>query len=424
MAVAESVLTGLGEIWVHKTRSLLSLAAVAFGVGAGLYAFGNVNLSYWRRDQIWHYAGKGRLDVHRREPPADGPPPSLSKGLTAADAEAVRAALPWVALVAPRLNLRSRMVDGKTAADVYVSGITLDWRRRGWVFTQRGRFFTEQDMEEGAKVCILIEPGGWAGRRPFWARGEGPFGDHVQRADMLGRVIQVGSGLYTVVGVLKNPPHDRDPRLTHMGQGDILVPLRTAQRYLLPPEEERPPDAVDQITVETGSLATIPRVLRRLQALLSERHRGVADFEVNNYQETLANYVLSTERESVGLFAVACVALLAGGMGIANVTLAMVFSRTREIGVRRAVGATRADILLQFVTEAVLLGVVGGLAGVLGGMGGLRYLAEEGPLMVQALSWWHLPAAMALAGAVSGLFSVVPAYHASRLDPVLALRDD
>ena len=427
MAVAESVLTGLGEIWSHKTRSLLSLAAIAFGVGAGLYAFGHLNLMYGRRDRSWALSGKGRIDVYKEEPPRDGPPPSLSRGLTTGDAEAIRAALPWVAMVSPRVNMSARLVDGPVEADVYVSGITMAWRQRGWVYTQRGRFFSEHDMRTAARVCVFIEPGGWVGAKPYWwgrYGSRGVFGDYARRADVLGRVVQLGDGLYTVVGVLKDPPQDRDPRWSHMGQGNILVPLRTAQRYLVPADAARAPDAVDQITIETGSIETIPRVLRRLEALLAERHRSVADYRVSNFQEVVMNMMASTKQAAAGLLAVACVAFLAGGIGITNVTLAMVFSRTREIGLRRSVGATRGDILVQFVTEAVLLGLIGGAVGVLGGLGGLEYLAEEGAEAVAALRWWHFPAAMALAGAVSGMFSVVPAWQASRLDPVLALRDD
>ncbi|MBI5596274.1 MAG: ABC transporter permease [Elusimicrobia bacterium] len=427
MVVGESIATGFAELWSHKTRSLLSLLAISFGVASGLYAFGNLNLMYGRRDRSWALSGKGRIDVRKEEPPAGGPPPSLSRGLTSADADAIRAALPWVYMVSPRLTVRTKMADGPVAADVYVSGITLDWRRRGWVYTQRGRFFSSHDMAAAARVCIVIEPGGWVGPKPYWwgrFGSRGVFDDYVQRADMLGRVLQVGDGLYTVVGVLKNPPQDRDPRWSHMGQGNILVPLSTAQRYLVPAEASKALDAVDQITVETGSLETIPRVLRRIEGLLAERHRGVADYSVSNFQEVVANMMASTRQAAAGLLAVACVALLAGGIGIMNVTLATVFSRTREIGLRRSVGATRGDILVQFMTEAVLLGVIGGAGGVLGGMGGLRYLAEEGAEALAALCWWHLPAALAFAGAVAGLFSVVPAYRASRLDPVRALRDE
>ncbi|HVE13440.1 MAG TPA: FtsX-like permease family protein, partial [Elusimicrobiota bacterium] len=116
------------------------------------------------------------------------------------------------------------------------------------------------------------------------------------------------------------------------------------------------------------------------------------------------------------------IAILAGGVGIMNVTLAAVFARVREIGIRRALGATRADILLQFVLEASLLGLLGGVAGLALGVGGIVGLAENADAQLRGLQAWHFLAALGIAAGAGFLFSLYPAYQASNLDPLEALR--
>ncbi|MBI3298989.1 MAG: ABC transporter permease [Elusimicrobia bacterium] len=424
MAAGESLRTGFIEIRAHKLRSFLSFFAIAFGVAAILYTFANLNLMYDRRDRGFRLSGTGRITVSRSETPGGPAEGARSKGLTSADAAAIRRALPWAYLVGPKTYTQVQFVDGPFQVEAGVAGVSLDWPKRGWVFTQRGRFFNAHDMETAAKVCIVMEPGAWSGPKPdWWARRSGrDFNAHIARSDPLGRVIQLGGGLYTVVGVLKDPPKDKDPRWSHMGHGNILVPLSTAQRYLSPMEPGRALDAVDQIVVETGSLETIPRALRRIEELLAERHRGVADYEVSDFQQTILSMMAHFRQEAVAFLAVALVAMLAGGVGIMNVTLATVFSRYREIGIRRALGATRGDILLQFLAEAALLGVIGGIFGALMGTAGVRYLSEDGLEAARALCWWHFPAILGLAAGIAVVFAAVPAYRASRLHPVQALR--
>lgn len=424
MNVGESFRTGFVEIWSHKTRSFLSFSSIAFGVAAILYTFANVNAMYERRTKAFDIAGPGRLDIRSQRVPGTAANAALSKGLTTADAEAIRAAMPWLFMVGPKLTVGADVVDGSVNEHVTVEGITPEWAKRGWVFTLRGRFINQHDVDNAARVCVAVEPGGWAGKKPFWARWwkDDGFELHVKRADLLGKTIRVGNGLFTVVGIIKNPPKDKDPRWFRMGSGGLLVPLTTAQRYLVESSATKALDAVDEITVDTGSLETVPRARRRVEALLSGRHRGVADFEITDFRETVQNMTESMRKYAVAVLAVGIVAILAGGVGIMNVTLATIFSRIREIGVRRALGATRADILIQFLTEAMLLGVLGGIAGISMGLSGIKYLSDDGAETIAALLWWHFPATLAISAGTAILFALYPAYQASRLDPVEALR--
>ncbi|MBI3300289.1 MAG: ABC transporter permease [Elusimicrobia bacterium] len=424
MNVGESVRTGFVEIWSHKTRSFLSFSSIAFGVAAILYTFANVNGMYIRRTKAFDIAGPGRLEIEKRESGGFSALVGLSKGLTTGDAEAMRAAMPWLYMLSPTLRASADLRDGDFRDRVQLEGVTLDWAKRGWVFTKRGRFFNSHDLANAARVCIVLEQGGWAGKKPFWARfwRDDNFAGHARRADMLGRTIQLDDGLYTVIGVLKNPPRDKDPRWFFRSGGLLILPLTTVQRYLARRGATDSLDGVDNIIVDTGSVETIPRARRRIEALLSGRHRGVADYEIKDFREMVQNMLENMRKYAVAVLAVGVVAVLAGGVGIMNVTLATIFSRIREIGVRRALGGTRADILVQFLTEAALLGVLGGIAGIGLGLSGIRYLSDDGAETVAALLWWHFPATLAISAGTALLFALYPAYQASRLDPVEALR--
>ncbi|MDE2292174.1 MAG: ABC transporter permease, partial [Elusimicrobia bacterium] len=427
MNLGESVRTGFVEIWGHKTRSFLSFSSIAFGVAAILYTFAHVNYMYERREKTFKLAGPGRMEIEQQRVP-DSRTSALSKGLTTEDAAAIREAMPWLYMVSPVFSGWNQVQDGTFKDYADVKGITPEWRKRGWVYKQRGRFFDDYDLSTNARVCIVIEPGGWV-KKPFWARWwhDDPFQSHVKHVDMLGRTIRIGKALFTVVGVLKEPPRDKDPRwFDRNWNSTILVPLSTAQQLLdddsRPSDGTRTPDLVEQIVVDTGQASTVARARRRIEALLNGRHRGVSDYTVRDFRQMIQNQMEEMRKTAVAVLAVGLVAILAGGVGIMNVTLATIFSRIREIGVRRALGATRADILVQFLTEAALLGVLGGVAGTGLGLAGIRYLADDGAETLAALLWWHLPATLAISVGAAVIFALYPAYQASRLDPVEALR--
>ncbi|MEK7746833.1 MAG: FtsX-like permease family protein [Elusimicrobiota bacterium] len=150
--------------------------------------------------------------------------------------------------------------------------------------------------------------------------------------------------------------------------------------------------------------------------------KGQAIDEIEDFRETIQGILNHTRQYAIAVMAVGIVAILAGGVGIMNVTLATIFSRIREIGIRRAVGATRMDILWQFVIEAMLLGLFGGIAGTGLGLCGIYYIGRRGMETMESLQWWHLLATLAISMGAGFVFSLYPAYHASKMDPVEALR--
>lgn len=431
MVIGEAMRTGWTEILSHKMRSFLSFAAIGFGVAAILYTFAIVNEALKKQRQAFSLVGPGPLQIsHIQWRKSDDKSLRLSRGLTNGDAEAIRLALPWLHMVSPTYQTYSRLTYGKFLEWVSLRGITADWKKRNWVYTMRGRFFSRHDYDSGARVCVLVEPGGWTKGKSFeerkWAYYTDDFGVFVTHNKLLNREVTLGQHVFTVIGILKEPPKDKDPRWFQTEhQTQILVPLKAAQRYFNQGQywgEKTVPDRIEEIDLDTGSLSTVPTAKRRIEALLNVLHRQEKDFTVVDLRQDILNKLSEMRREAATILSLGVIAILAGGVGIMNVTLATIFSRIREIGVRRSVGATQLDILLQFVTEAMLLGALGGVIGIILGLGCLLFIAEEGLDKLESLAWWHVLATMLISMGTSFIFSLYPAYTASRLDPIEALR--
>ncbi|MEK9144543.1 MAG: ABC transporter permease [Elusimicrobiota bacterium] len=424
MHIAESVRTGFLEIRSHKMRSFLSFLAIAFGVAAILYTFAEVHQMSSRRQKAFDLAGPGRLEIKEKQEYVSR---GLSRGLTLADALAIRAAMPDLHMVSPlasRWGTKFRH-DAFSTEDLRAVGVSPEWRRRDWVYRLKGRFFDAEDLRSAARVCVVDEPGGWV-EKPFWARffPSSKFQDYILHKDLLGETVRIEGHLFTVVGVLKNPPRDKDPRWfsrSYGGSGTVYLPITTHQRYL-GRGSRGALDRLSELHVDPGSARTVPSATRRIESLLMVRHRGESDYEIEDFRETIQGILNQTRQYAIAVMAVGIVAILAGGVGIMNVTLATIFSRIREIGIRRAVGATRMDILWQFVIEAMLLGLFGGIAGTGLGLCGVYYIGRRGMETMESLQWWHLLATLAISMGAGFVFSLYPAYHASKMDPVEALR--
>jgi putative ABC transport system permease protein len=225
--------------------------------------------------------------------------------------------------------------------------------------------------------------------------------------------------------VAREPPRDKDPRWERpfWGGGVAIMPVTTVHS-LLGQQGQKHPRAVDQIQVDTGDEKSLPAARRRIEAILKRRHKGEEDYEIKDMREEIEGELKETAKYTLAATVMGAVAMLAGGIGILNVTLAALFARIKEIGIRRAVGATRLDILTQFVAEAVLLGLCGGVAGSALGLWGIDFLSRHSDRDLTKLTWYHVLAALGIAGATGFFFSLFPAWKAATLDPVEALRNE
>jgi putative ABC transport system permease protein len=391
-----------------------------------IYTFSQISGVRAKFQKATDLTGPGRMDI---SPKRGYVSKGLSRGLTWQDAQRIRETIPGLYMVYPfneRHSVRMRFLNFKND-NMVVRGVTPDWRLRDWAYTLRGRFLNSRDEAATARVCVLKQPGGWV-EKPFWASyfPEQAIEKVLKRRDLLGRQVLLEDHLFTVVGIIMGPPRDKDPRWFNRDWdggsigGTVFVPSTTFRQFLTRTWGSQNPDAVDAIQVDTGNEATAASCKRRIETLLETRHRGEIDFEVKDYRDLIQGALGQVREYAVGIAVIGIVAILAGGIGIMNVTLATIFSRVREIGIRRALGATRRDIIAQFLVEATLLGTLGGAVGAGLGIAAVTYLAPEpdwmGPILLI-----HILSAMGIAAAVAFSFALLPAYQASRLDPIESL---
>ena len=424
MNLGEAARSAAREIRVHKVRSLLSFLAISVGAASLLYTLAQTRGMQDATRRNLDLMGPGALSIeHSSHYEGRG----LSKGLTVGDADAIRAEVPGLYMVSPTANSwgADAMFEGRRVDDAKVVGVTTEWRKRDWVYRLRGRFINDADVRDAARVCVVVEPGGWV-EKPFWLKlwsWKSPFDDLVTRRDMVGSRLRLGGHEFLVVGAMKLPPHDKDPRWEAWDNPSVIVPLSSFGHYLSA-YSDRAPDAIDTIKVDTGDESKLPWAKRRIESLLKVRHRGEEDFEVKNLRQQIEDSMQEESKYVAVALALGIVALLSGGIGILNVTLAAVYSRVREIGIRRAVGASRGDVMALFLVEAALLGVAGGAAGVLLGVIGIEKLAKGSERDVADLAWYHAAGMVAVSSLVAAVFAAYPAWRASLLDPIEALRQE
>lgn len=423
MNLWEAVRTAWLEISSHKMRSFLSFFAISIGTASILYTFSQVSSTYKSIDANLVLMGPGRINIKKKENYISK---GLSPGLTSDDADEIRRVMPELYMVYPMQDAwgtHMRFEDYHDE-DIRVVAVNEQWAKRDWVYKKRGRFFNAEDVRQGARVCVVMRPGGWY-KKPFWAMfyTVRPFEEFLNRRDLLGRTIELGDHLFTVVGILREPAMDQDPRWEGegWGGGKILVPISTYQRTLSFQSRQSDSRHVDEIDVDTGDEKTIPIYKRRIEELLKARHRGEADYEVKDNRELIQGVLNSVKESALAILAVGIVAILAGGIGIMNVTLATIYSRIKEIGIRRAIGATRGDIMMQFLVEAMSLGFMGGVAGIGLGTAGILYLSRHPERDFHSVTPIHYMIALVIAVGTGFVFAFYPANEASKLDPVEAL---
>lgn len=324
--------------------------------------------------------------------------------LTYEDAKAIVAECPSVALAAPIVRGGAQVVYGNMNWSTAVMGITPEYFSvRDWPVVD-GRQIVQSDVEGATKNCLI---GSTVADTLFGS--ENP----------VGKIVRVKKIPFMVVGVMARK--GRSPQ--GADQDDILfVPLRTAQRKLFGSQF---PNSVAAIMIQAKSEQDLDRAEEQVNTLLAQRHRvgpsRDADFTVRNLTELLDVAEQSSKAMSLLLGAVASISLIVGGIGIMNIMLVSVTERTREIGIRMAIGATERDILLQFLTEAVLMTLIGGIIGMLLGVGGAKLVSVvfEWPTLI---SLQAIVLAFGFSGAVGIFFGFYPARKAASMNPIEALR--
>ncbi|MEP6994199.1 MAG: ABC transporter permease [Acidobacteriota bacterium] len=321
--------------------------------------------------------------------------------ITDDDVAAVRAECPAVAYVTPVSRSAAQIVAGNLNWGTSVQGVGVEWPFvKSWN-VEKGGFFSDSDVRAAAKVCLL-------GSTVANALFEG--------VDPIGQTVRIKNFPFKVIGVLES----KGGNTQGQDQDDVVVaPYRTVMRLL------KKTVKIDMFMASAVSRAAVEEAQKEIEALLRQRHHiqpgQDSDFMIRSQQEIAATADETSRTLSVLLASAASISLLVGGIGIMNIMLVSVTERTREIGIRMAIGAKGRDILTQFLVEALTLSIGGGLIGIALGIGASRFLAWKArwPVLLS-------PAAVVLAfgfSAVIGIFfGFYPARKASRLDPIEALR--
>jgi putative ABC transport system permease protein len=406
MALFEAILIALGALRVNLMRSVLTMLGIIIGIASVIVMVAvGAGAEKVIADQI-SSIGTNLLVVLPGSVKTGGVQsgPGAVPTLTIDDGRAIKRECPSVMAASPNIRGHGQIVFANQNWSTELTGIDPDFLVvRDWAVV-RGRPFTDSDVDSASKNCII---------------GQTIVNELFGSVDPLGKVVRIFKVPFRVIGVLAKK--GQSPQGTDQDD-TVLIPLTTAARKVFGSPF---PNAVGGIVVKVRSKELISRAEDEITALLRQRHHigpdKEDDFTVKNLSELLSVAATSSRTMSLLLGAIASISLAVGGIGIMNIMLVSVTERTREIGIRMAVGASEGNILLQFLTEAVLLTLCGGVVGI--GIG-----IVTATVISKFFGWATFVSLQAvliatLFSAVVGIFfGYYPARKAASLNPIDALR--
>jgi putative ABC transport system permease protein len=409
---ARDVQLGMQNLLVHGLRSLLTMLGMIFGVAA---VVAMLSIGAGARQKVMaliEQMGVHNLIVEAKETlewQAHDKIRNLSPGLTLQDYRVIQDDLQGVIASTPRKKMTPSKISPKAQQDMpTVVGVKPSYQKIAGLHLLSGRFFDQGDEDRGAPVCVLGAAAKWS-----------LFGS----SNPLDQYVKVNEQWFRVIGVVS-------PQLSSQGDSgatggvdvnsNMYIPLQSA--FLrLEDSYSNVRDEIDGIYLNLGDGVNMAEAAQVVRAILDSSHRGADDFSIVVPAELLAEQKRTEQLFNTVMVAIASISLLVGGIGIMNIMLASILERTREIGLRRAVGARQSDIVRQFVVEATMISFAGGTIGVVFGFFISRLIAWLAGWST-IVTFSSIALAFLVSISVGLVFGIYPATKAARLDPVEAIR--
>ncbi len=403
---------GIGSLLAHKLRTLLTMLGMIFGVGA---VVAMLSITEGARQEMIRYIdllGVNNIVVEASEAPDRDTlieVRQVSPGLTFRDARAIRANTPNIASLSERKTFQPSSLLPSMDGDLpTLIGVRPNYTDIYSMSLIEGRFFTPEEHSRSAPVCVLGE------RAKISILGYG---------DAVGKYVKINEVWLHVIGVAA-PQATAESDVEGLEADDrsnvILAPLNSVMRRF-EDNSSYLKDEIDGIYIRVAPEADPIETSQIVRAILNTTHNGASDFSVLVPADLLAQREQQQLVFQIVMICIAGISLLVGGIGIMNIMLATVLERTREIGIRRAIGARQRDIVRQFLIEAVMISILGGLIGIAAGFGGSKIIA--------AIAGWatvvtiiSIVVSFGVSVFIGLLFGIYPAMQAAKLDPIEAIR--
>ncbi len=403
---------GMASLFAHKLRSLLTMLGMIFGVGAVVAMLSITAGAQKEMMAFIDQLGVNNIIIEAREAIDRNELQTvraISPGLTFRDFRAISENVSGLVAITPRKRFKPQKLLPKTSQESpQLLGVFPNFVEINSLRLVDGRFFTEEENRNSAPVCVL---------------GETAKVNLLGYDRGVGKYVKVNDTWLQVIGVLTpsaSADSDVEGVQTDSRNNVILAPLNTAMRRF---EDNTSylKDEIDGIYMKVGPNVDSIEASNVVRAILNATHKDAGDFSVVVPAGLLEQRKQTQMIFSVVMICIAGISLLVGGIGIMNIMLATVLERTREIGIRRAIGARQADIVRQFLTEAVLISIVGGLIGIAFGFSLSKIIASSAGWST-VVTTSSIAIAFGVSVFIGLLFGIYPAVQAAKLDPIEAIR--